>query len=748
MSLNSIIAKSTPEESLITHTKNVLRIWLQLRNHYKNILFLNNDFWNYSFLAVLFHDTGKVTGNFQKMISGKFKKSDWDTLYIRHEFISGILLLMQDKNYFKNNPLALMAVFSHHKPLNDTLFSDDEYKKCLLDENILVELESFLSNEIKSHNIIFNINKGEIAKIATLQTYEGLYKLFKQYLDNIKITLKGKDRTIYIFHKAILNIADWLASGGKNLYKGLEFNDQILEKSIISKLKIEGKLDIAKKFSWRKFQKDSLNQTTNTLAIAPTGSGKTEAALLWASQKEVQEKIIYLLPTRVTSNAIYERLKSCFGEGHTAIVHSSAFFYQKSLDDNFESKEYLLDKTFFKNVNICTIDQILTQGFNLGFWELKTFHCFRAKIIIDEIHLYAPYTLGLIIATIKYLKDAFQAKFYIMTATMPIKLQSLLKETLEIEESNIIRDQELLNESRNIFKIRYNKVDNILDEIKVEIKAKKKVLVVVNNVDEAIRLYDKLKDNADNALCYHSRFMQKDRLKKEKYILEKEKKEGSFLLVATQVVEVSLDIDFDILFTENAPIDAIIQRAGRVNRKGRKKNTKVIVFEHSEITEKWIYTTSNILQKSFNVLSQYDGVKLSEQQLINLVDDVYKDYDFTNDENYKRGLKLYDEVQKENHYIKDVTASEKTYTRLGIDNITVIPQKNNTNENGYEEFYFTKDFFKKDNYEKAKYELSVRKNKQYKHPIQTDEKGFKYIDADYDYEKGLQFKKNNPVITF
>jgi len=199
----------------------------------------------------------------------------------------------------------------------------------------------------------------------------------------------------------------------------------------------------------------------------------------------------------------------------------------------------------------------------LGYWEIKTFHLLNARIIIDEIHLYEPYTLGLIIATIRYLKAEFGAKFYVMTATMPLKLKALLDKTLSSHNTPVARieDKELLHQARNQFEIRNCCVDDLEDEITRAIQDKK-VLIVVNTVDEAIRLYNKYKRVTKQILCYHSKFIQQHRIDKEAAILAQEKFNEPLLLIATQVVEVSLDIDFDILFTENAPIDAIIQRAG------------------------------------------------------------------------------------------------------------------------------------------------------------------------------------------
>ena len=89
-------------------------------------------------------------------------------------------------------------------------------------------------------------------------------------------------------------------------------------------------------------------------------------------------------------------------------------------------KKILRDRTFFSNVTVCTIDRLLTQGFNLGFWEVKSFHCRNARIIIDEIHLYSPYTLALILQTIKFLREKLNARFFIMSATMPTKVKEVI----------------------------------------------------------------------------------------------------------------------------------------------------------------------------------------------------------------------------------------------------------------------------------------------------------------------------------
>ena len=114
--LDHIIAKKDPRETLIQHTNEIVTRWKKLKDYYQNIIDVDEVFWKYSFLSVLFHDTGNVALNFQEKIQDKVKNFDD---YIRHEMLSGILLLYSDKKYFLKYPSSLLAVFSHHKPLID-----------------------------------------------------------------------------------------------------------------------------------------------------------------------------------------------------------------------------------------------------------------------------------------------------------------------------------------------------------------------------------------------------------------------------------------------------------------------------------------------------------------------------------------------------------------------------------------------------------------------------------------------------
>lgn len=731
--LNEIWAKSKPVETLGQHTFEVLKVWDKLKERYSEEI-KEDDFWQLSFIAVAYHDFGKICNRFQDTIKGRRSFSNDER--VRHEFFSGMFLFLNNIQFYQENLESLVAVFSHHKAFNDEGFLEHISRNPIIefdvDEDCIDEFVVF-ANQIAEENNLKSFVLNEKTKETINNSYK---KLLLYYNKGIQAKISENDflgpenRKRYIFFKAILNISDWTASGHLKLEKGKAYDKQYLEQKIIAKLRDNGKNEIADKFDFKEFQKKSVVKN-NVIAIAPTGSGKTEAALLWASSKKDWERIIYLLPTRVTSNAIYTRLTDYFGGEYTQLIHSSARQYIKEqVDGSYEQKKYFRDKSFFKNINICTVDQLLTLGFNLGFWEVKTFHMLNARVIIDEIHLYSPYTLGLIIATIKYLKGNFNTQFYIMTATMPKKLQSLLEKTLG--EFSIIKDEELLDKARNRFEVRENSLDDNLDEIAGQIEEGKKVLVVVNTVDKAISLYEDLKDKVENsnykALCYHSRFIKKDRFKKEKEIFALDEENNGGVLIATQVVEVSLDIDFDILYTENAPIDAIIQRAGRVNRKRKKKESKVVIFPHYEISEKHIYNVGNVLNDTFQEFKNNNGKKLSERELNEMVNTIYEDLDIESNDSYMKGLEKHLDIQYAQYFIKDLTSDADVFTREGLDTVSVIPEKFEECLNEITD----KDIL-------GNHELSISKRRAHSSKITKGPLGFKFIKANYDDEKGLTF---------
>lgn len=426
----------------------------------------------------------------------------------------------------------------------------------------------------------------------------------------------------------------------------------------------------------RQFQRSMGRCSGHLLAVAPTGSGKTEGSLLWALKNSCEmggAKIIYLLPTMNTANQIWQRLAEIFGEENVGLTHSTANLFlmgkgEESEGDSWEDRRDLLfNQSFIKPVTVGTVDQWLTCGFNAGRWVLKEINASNAVIIIDEVHSYDGWTLGLITASIRHFA-ARGSRFLLMSATMPLGLIDLFKRILN--DIKVVREENLLNASRSIYKVVEAPIEEAEKAIVEAVSTGKKVLVVVNTVEKCQRLAERFAGL--KPVCYHSRFILKDRKEIEKEL------ENSRFVIATQVVEVSLDIDFDWLFTECAPPDAIVQRAGRVNRyRDRERDSQVMIYQPSHQSGKIYNPLDNpeLLEKSYKAFQARQG-RLCERELIEIVENVYAGYRIDKTEPFRVAAGMYRQIQKRRMAIFDsrIGEDEQEVTRQSeYDTISVIP---------------------------------------------------------------------------
>ena len=314
------------------------------------------------------------------------------------------------------------------------------------------------------------------------------------------------------------------------------------------------------------------------LAVAPTGSGKTEAALLWATCA-ASNKIILLMPTKVTSNSLYKRMTDYFGESDCGITHSGAAMYLVMSKDDDKNDRHdssheengdvlkALNKyrAFMAPVTVGTVDQLLSANFRVGHWYLKEIATLGASVIFDEIHSYDPYMLGLITKSIERIKS-MQGRVMVMSATMPKALREHFQKLLDVTEP--ITADELMTRSNCTWEYTDNSIEGYMDEIKDALAAVRKVAIVVNSIRRAQELYrmweKELADTefVDKIMCYHSAFIMRDRIAKEEKLIGTGKRDGYgrpkdiSLIIATQTIEVSLDISFDCIYSELAPLDS------------------------------------------------------------------------------------------------------------------------------------------------------------------------------------------------
>ncbi len=707
-------------ESWLDHTKCTLDIWAQAHDRYAVQVGADERLWRDLYLALLFHDSGKFIQNFQleNRKTEEGGRPDWEQ-YLRHELYSVCLLsaYVEDKED-PNAARLLLAVAGHHKALNDDLFrnSSNSIKlRYAIDD--LDKLERYLAHFLPYHGYRKNYHVADNVRTlfqkATNDGSDVVTDYFRHDLmeeteiwSDFSIPEGFEHRRRFALLMGLLHLCDWHGSGHRNLPPPLRGTADDLRETVRRQLIAKKKIGPKAPFNWHRFQNDS-DRVGNMLVMAPTGSGKTEAALLWALNRKQGTKVIYCLPTQVTSNAIFERLRGIYPDEkdggktvhRTALVHGRAKDYRSSQQQDKSANrdpedgqttdwnqfDYLLDRTFLRDYTVCTVDQLLTTGFNLRHWELKTLHLHRAKVIIDEIHLFQPYTLGLIVATIKYLTEHCGTEFYIMTATMPKGLRDLLCGVLKIEKPLIDGSKD--NQARNEWRVRDEGMTDgaVLAEIGRALEAGKKVLVVRNTVNDCITTYEALRKYASTVdrLCLHSRMAGIHRREKEQKVVHELPPNKGFLLVATQVVEVSLDIDFDLLYTENAPMDALSQRAGRVNRKREKEDTYVYVFPHTEVAEKYVYADTNehdskgkYLRRTWKSLQNVDRIRITEGRLKELIEQLYEGANPTDTESYTLGLHMYYKTVRQAHFpwVGEFSgAFEDAFTREGLDAQTVMP---------------------------------------------------------------------------
>ncbi len=318
----------------------------------------------------------------------------------------------------------------------------------------------------------------------------------------------------------------------------------------------------------REFQenaRDNLVKGNSTVVIAPTGSGKTLAAIMpfkdFSSTK--LSRVIYALPIRALAKGVQEEFKSF---NIKAVVHHG---------DEPESK------WFTERAIITTVDQYFTAfaGAPLS-WSSATGHAaagaaLASYTVFDEIHLLNPENgLQLLFAVLK-LRNRWNLPTTVMTATLPNSVINSLETKcglVKIEASEKdIRDRDCGRDvSLKLHDAELN-IDELVTFVKGRWKNYGKVIVFVNTVERAISLYTKLKEDSglrDKILLAHSRFSKRDRKRKEEEIHLKFGRNSDFegILITTQVAEAGLNISAPLVITELAPMDSLIQRAGRCAR--------------------------------------------------------------------------------------------------------------------------------------------------------------------------------------
>ena len=693
--------------------------------------------------ACRIHDLGKVNLVFQAMICPKLAEKFYidvrKTQQIPHGFLSAVTISLDEfddlSELFSDKDFGpfITAVYYHHD-------REDHYNSPAIrkyaEKYYMKQIEEYLNRKIRKLNcsnlddLLFRNN-----------VYTGKY---------IPDSNAWKE---YLLIKGLLNKFDYTVSAG---YENAESVIDLHEKKLVKNIEkfLNGKeLRPAQKFM-------KMNRDKNLIVIAPTGSGKTEASLLWMNG----EKSFYTLPLKVSSNAIYLRIKENYEYKDVALLHSDAMaVYLREYNGNEDiGEKYERSKMLSQPLTVCTVDQLFRFVYRALGTEIFAATLKYSKLVLDEIQAYEPRVIATIIYGLKMIQE-MGGKFAIITATFPPVLKYFMEQYGLVEGKQYIfkdftgKEYQVEKYPRHKVEIRHSEMN--LDEIRLRGK-NRKVLVICNTVSKAQKLYKKLE--GENVWLLHSKYIRRDRAFLERKIMGFSESGESGIWITTQIVEASLDIDFDILYTEMCTADSLLQRMGRCNRKGRycPNEANIVVFDNrngvSEGKRRSVYE-DKLYDRSLELLSKYEHILFSEDKKTAYMNEVYS-VDGVKEtiyfENIQKDLKLFSEIHPPEYSADEAEVRD-------IRSVTIVP------ENVYVEnqnlFEYGVEFLKKPNMSrearsliKSKLEnLTLSLNLYQKFPAEVDRttiglsENRKITDihrAQYNYEFDIESGKGRGIL--
>lgn len=376
----------------------------------------------------------------------------------------------------------------------------------------------------------------------------------------------------------------------------------------------------------------------HTIVVAPTGAGKTDFLV-----RRCEGRFFYTLPFQASINAMWKRFLSDLPEG-TDIrrLHSASKVNADISSIKKPNQEDYIEDTDLQShpgaaIKVLTPHQLAALVFCTPGHEAIALDVQGCDIILDEIHTYSEKARIMVREIVRVL-TLLNCRIHIGTATMPSVLFDDVKKLLGGEESVYsvkLTDEKLDEFNRHLMVTEENNQpitkEDILPILRKAIAADEKVLLVANRVATAQKWYEEIvcKEFSEYpSVLIHSRYRRKDRAALENEVVrlqDPNEISGAAIAVSTQVVEVSLDISYDRMITEAAPLDALIQRFGRVNRKrvkGAKKILKPIHILQPADTEKKIKPyDKSIVDKTYKVLQAIEVFE--ERNAQELIDEVF-----------------------------------------------------------------------------------------------------------------------------
>lgn len=656
--MNEIIyAKSNPPETLSQHIETCLCVYEDLRRRCPALL-CDLD-WDILYYAVKYHDLGKLDIPFQNQIrrAMKLPPLDSSTSGFPHGYLSLALL---DRKFFLTrwksksafHLLAMMIFYHHNRPL--------------MTEEDCMEYDRYVQSAFTERCRALGIlpKDGQSDRGMRQRAYANLRGEAEEESFQLR----------YILLKGLLNRIDYCASAGRKTADEPLVGPDI---SACTRTAMENS-----GYTLRPVQDYLASHAGENLIIeASTGIGKTEGALLWLGGR----KGFYTLPLKVSIHAIYTRI--CDEKGiafpHAALLHGDARAYYLSQDSEASDLRWQATRLFACPLTVCTVDQIMRFVYKANGTEIAAAVLAGSYLILDEIQMYSPELLAAILYALHVI-TSLGGHFLILTATFPkLLLRFLERESIPIAAAPQTFHADLPARHRiQLCAERSFPAEQIIEQGKT-----RKVLVICNTIAQAQKLYQTLSSAAQSVYLLHSRYIRRHRSLLESAILrfapnQKTRNAHSGIWISTQIVEASLDLDFDVLYTSLCTVDSLLQRMGRIYRSrpydlGEQPN--VFIVDNGDgcgtVIEETLYAFSLAAVRNFNgCLLEESDEQDDKSRMMDLVYDPVKNPDILKSPYYQRvsdrlntfkNLRLYDTDNANFREIDSITVvPESIYTTL------------------------------------------------------------------------------------
>ncbi len=586
-------------------------------------------------IAALCHDFGKYTTFFQNYLNNN-RRSELSN----HGFISAIFAaFVSIKEFGEDSYLSLIVyniVLHHHGNLES--FSTNlptRFKRIAMTDfpiNLLNKIdigEKQIGNIKENKNYLINDFK-----------LIGLSDELDKFLDNDKVILEVLQKLKKLESKLSFTLnKDNLYFYHQEIYSALISSDKICASRIVYESPLYSSYQEIVEIKKKRFQDDSkqinkiregiflnvinnLEKNYNKANIfsitAPTGTGKTYTGFFAATRLRellgLTGKIIYSLPFTSIIDQNYKAIVDILNsiepyktnKGRYIIKHHnlSKTDYKTEYHDYSGVQSELLIENWESGIVVTTFVQLFETIIGTRNRMLKKFNSLNDSVIlIDELQSIDIKYYNLIEYALEKLCEYTNCRIIIMTATKPMILESSLE--LLPNNEDYFRH---FNRTKLIPKLDRINISDFIDSFNDDLQDKS-YLVVCNTINQSIEIYNELK-KLDRDIYYLSTnilpFKRKERIEEIGIRLKNNEK---IILISTQVIEAGVDLDFDEVIRDLAPLDSIIQCAGRCNRNSSKNQGKVrvinLVNEVGDSYGKYIYGNT-LLNITRELLSEKD----------------------------------------------------------------------------------------------------------------------------------------------